>query len=80
MKQSRQAKASNGLSTVSTKYRIAIPQQIRERFNLKAGQKLIFIPDGKFIRLEVAPSIEKLHDSLKGMDATNIREEVDEER
>jgi AbrB family looped-hinge helix DNA binding protein len=30
--------------TISTKYQVVIPREVRERFDLKPGQKIVFIP------------------------------------
>lgn len=70
----------NTLTTISTKYQIVIPRDVREQFNLKPGQKLMFIPYQKSMRLVIVPSIKEARGSLKGMNTENIREEVDEER
>jgi AbrB family looped-hinge helix DNA binding protein len=68
------------LTTISSKYQIVIPRALREQFNLKPGQKIMFIPYQKSIRLVIVPSIEDARGMLKGMDIENIREEEDEER
>lgn len=70
----------NTLTTISSKYQIVIPREVREQFNLKPGQKMMFIPYQKSIRLVVVPSIEEALGMFKGMNTENIREEVDEER
>ena len=68
------------LTTISSKYRIVIPRQIRKQFNLKPGQKVMFIPYQKSIRLVIVPPIQDALGMLKGMNTDNIREEEDEER
>ena len=68
------------LTTISTKYQIVIPREVREQFNLKPGQKVMFIPYKNSIRLVVVPSIKEARVIFKGMNTDNIREEVDEER
>ena len=68
------------LTTISTKYQIVIPRDVREQFNLKPGQKVMFIPYKNSIRLVVVPSIKEARGIFKGMNTDNIREEVDEER
>ena len=68
------------LSTISTKYQIVIPREVREQFNLKPGQKVVFIPYNNSIRLVIVPSIKEARGIFKGMNTENIREEVDEER
>ncbi len=69
-----------GLTTISSKYQVVIPKDIREKFNLKPGQKLMFIPYEKGFRVVVVPSIKEAYGMLKGMNTDNIREEEDEER
>ena len=68
------------LTTISTKYQIVIPRELREQFNLKPGQKVVFIPYKNSIRLVIVPSIKEARGIFKGMNTENIREEVDEER
>lgn len=66
--------------TISSKYQVVIPQEVRKQFNLKPGQKLMFIPYNGTLRVVIVPSIKKARGMLKGMNTENIREEVDEER
>lgn len=70
----------DALTTISSKYQIMIPRQVREQFNLKPGQKVMFIPYRNTIRLVIVPSIKNARGIFKGMNTDNIREEVDEER
>ncbi len=69
-----------GAVTISSKYQVVIPREIREQFNLKPGQKLDFIPFNGTLRVVVVPPIEDARGMLKGMNTDDIREEVDEER
>ena len=39
------------LATISSKYQLVIPRAVREQFNLKPGQKVMFIPYRNSIRL-----------------------------
>ena len=66
--------------TISSKYQVVIPREVRKQFNLKPGQKLMFIPYNGTLRVVVVPTIKKARGMLKGMNTSNIREEVDEER
>ena len=66
--------------TVSSKYQVVIPKAVREKFNIKPGQKLAFIPFKGTLRVVVIPPIETARGMLKGLDTENIREEEDEER
>jgi AbrB family looped-hinge helix DNA binding protein len=68
------------LTTISTKYQIVIPRQVRKQFNLQPGQKVMFIPYRNSIRLVIVPPLSKARGIFKGLDAKNLREEVDEER
>lgn len=67
-------------SVVSSKFQVVIPRKIREKFNIKPGQRVMFIPYQKSLRIVIVPSIEDAYGMLKGMDTENIREEEDEER
>ncbi|HSQ38682.1 MAG TPA: AbrB/MazE/SpoVT family DNA-binding domain-containing protein [Anaerolineales bacterium] len=66
--------------TISSKYQVVIPKEVREKFNLKPGQKLVFIPFQGTLRVVIVPPLEKARGMLKGLITDNIREEEDEER
>ena len=66
--------------TISTKYQVVIPREVREQFGLKPGQKVMFIPYNNTLRLVVVPSIDKARGMFKGLTTERIREEKDEER
>ena len=68
------------LTTISSKYQIVIPRKLREQFNLKPGQKIMFIPYQKSIRLVIVPSIQDALGMFKGLNIDNLREEEDEAR
>lgn len=70
------------LTTISTKYQIVIPRQVREQFNLQPGQKVMFIPYRNSIRLVIVPPIDQALGIFKGLNinSDDTREEVDEER
>lgn len=70
------------ISTISSKYQIVIPREIREQFNLKPGQRVMFIPYQQSIRLVIVPSVPEALGMFKGMNinTAEIREEQDEER
>ena len=69
-----------GVVTISSKYQVVIPKDVRERYNLKPGQKLAFIPFNGALRVVIVPPIAEIRGILKGMDIEDIREEEDEER
>lgn len=66
--------------TISSKYQVVIPREVRKQFDLKPGQKIMFIPYNGTLRVVIVPPIEKARGMFKGINTDNIREEVDEER
>ena len=66
--------------TISSKYQIVIPREIREQFGLKPGQKIMFIPYGGTLRVVVVRPIKQARGMLKGMNTEGFREEEDELR
>jgi AbrB family looped-hinge helix DNA binding protein len=65
------------VTTISSKYQIVIPRKIREQFQLKPGQKIVFIPYRHSLRLVIVPPVEEGYGFLEGMDATIERDEED---
>ena len=63
--------------TISSKYQVVIPRAIREKWNVKPGQKARFIIYGN--RLEIVPvrDIKSARGFLKGMSSTIDRDEED---
>lgn len=66
--------------TISSKFQVVIPREVRKEFNLKPGQKLMFIPYNGTLRVVIVPPLKKARGMLKGLDPQNLREQVDEER
>jgi len=67
-------------TVISSKYQVVIPRKIRQKLNLKPGQRVTFIPYRKSLRLVIVPSIEEAYGMLAGLDIDDVREEDDEER
>lgn len=63
--------------TVSPKYQIVIPEQIRKQMGIKPGMKMEFICIDNRIHLVPVPSIEEMRGFLKGSGITFEREEED---
>ncbi|MFZ5909430.1 MAG: AbrB/MazE/SpoVT family DNA-binding domain-containing protein [Chloroflexota bacterium] len=63
--------------TLSPKYQVVIPRAIREKWNVKPGQKVRFIIYGN--RLEIVPvrDIKSARGFLKGMSSDIERDEED---
>lgn len=66
--------------TISSKYQVVIPREIREQFNLRPGQKIMFIPYNNILHVVIVPSIKQARGMLKGINTDVLREESDEER
>ena len=64
-------------ATISSKYQVVIPREIREQFGIRPGQKVVFIPYKKSLRVVIVPPIEDAHGFLKGIDTDVERDEED---
>ena len=62
-------------ATISSKYQIVIPRKIRERFGLKPGRKIAFIPYRRSLRVVVVPPIKEAYGFLDGIDTSVERDE-----
>lgn len=60
--------------TVSPKYQIVIPKEVREAFDIKPGQKLGILAYGGNIYIVPVRSIEEAQGMLPPMDTTVARE------
>ena len=65
--------------TISSKYQVVIPRSIREQFNLKPGQKIMFIPYNNTLRVVIVPPIEEAEGIFEGIDTDPDREKEDRE-
>ena len=65
--------------TVSSKYQIVIPQDIRDALKIKPGQKLSLIRVGNVVHLVPSRPIEELRGFLKGVPTERFREKKDRE-
>jgi AbrB family looped-hinge helix DNA binding protein len=63
---------------LSPKYQVVIPKEVREKLNLKPGQKLQIINVGDRIEFVPIQDIKQARGFLKGID-TNIEREGDRE-
>ena len=60
--------------TVSPKYQVVIPKEIRDNIGIKPGTKLQVLNYGNRIELLPIVDIKKLKGSLKGINTTIIRD------
>jgi AbrB family looped-hinge helix DNA binding protein len=65
-------------TTISPKYQVVIPKNIREKLHLKSGQKMAVVTKGGVIYFIPEKPLSFFRGLLKGMDKGGIRE--DEER
>ena len=63
------------VTTISSKFQIVIPKSLREKMNIRAGQKVVFIPYRNSARMVIVPSADEALGSLKGIDTKIDREE-----
>ena len=64
-------------TTVSSRFRVLIPKEIRERLGLRPGQRLSVTATGGVIRLVPVPTLQDLRGIARGADATAVREKED---
>jgi AbrB family looped-hinge helix DNA binding protein len=64
-------------ATLSSKFQISIPKDVREALGLKPGQKLAFINTGTSIRLVPQPAILDLVGIARGANTGNVRDRED---
>ncbi|RJR19616.1 MAG: AbrB/MazE/SpoVT family DNA-binding domain-containing protein [Nitrospiraceae bacterium] len=61
-------------ATISPKYQVVIPRELRESLNLKPGEKVEFIQYENRIEMIPVRDIKKMRGFLKGIDTTVERE------
>jgi len=63
--------------TVSSKYQVVIPEDVREKMNLKPGQKVIVVEKDGVVHLIPQKPIKDLRGFVKGVTADELRHEED---
>ena len=64
-------------TTVSPKFQVVIPKEIREKLHLKSGQKMSVVTKGGIIYFVPEKPLESFRGFLRGIDTKDIREEND---
>jgi AbrB family looped-hinge helix DNA binding protein len=64
-------------ATISSKYQVVIPKDVREQLQLRTGQRLIVIVKGGVVHMVPERPIESFRGFLKGIDTTGLREDTD---
>ncbi len=61
--------------TVSPKFQVVIPLEVREKMKLKPGQKVIIIEKDGVVHMFPEKPFKELRGFVKGVTADNLREE-----
>jgi AbrB family looped-hinge helix DNA binding protein len=61
-------------TTISSKYQVVIPKDIREKLHLKSGQKMTVVVKGGVVYLIPEKPLGSFKGFLKGMNMKDIRE------
>lgn len=64
-------------ATLSSKFQISVPKEVREKQNWEPGQKLAFVPSGGGVMLVPVPTLGELRGLAKGADTSDFRDRVD---
>ncbi len=66
-----------GTSTISPKYQVVIPKEVREKLKLKRGQKMVVVAKGGVVHMIPEKPLEFFKGFLKGLDSKGLREDMD---
>lgn len=61
-------------ATLSSKFQISVPKDVREALGLKPGQKLAFINTGTGMRLVPQPTVQDLVGIARGANTDGLRD------
>lgn len=64
-------------ATLSSKFQISIPKDVRDEQHWQAGQTFVFIPKGKGVLLMPVPELEQLAGIAKGARTDGYRDRED---
>ena len=64
-------------TTISTKFQIVIPKEVRDKLHLTPQQRLQVVEKGGVITLVPEVPLKSLKGALKGMSKTDLREKRD---
>ena len=65
-------------TTISTKFQIVIPKEVRDKLHLTPQQRLQIVEKGGVITLVPEVPLKSLKGLLKGMSKTDLREKKDQ--
>ncbi len=64
-------------TTLSSKFQISIPKEVRESQGWKPGERFAFLPQGGGYVLVRVPSFEEMRGIAKGADTSDYRDRTD---
>ena len=64
-------------ATVSSKYQVALPKEVREAMHIQPGQQFEIIPMGSVIQFVPKTSIKQLRGIARGANPTKYRDRKD---
>jgi AbrB family looped-hinge helix DNA binding protein len=66
-----------GTTTISPKFQVVIPKEVREKLHLKKGQKMVVIVKGGVVHMIPEKPLDFFKGFLRGLDDRRIREDED---
>lgn len=66
-----------GVVKLSPKFQVVIPRDVRERLDLKPGQKIVVIEKGGVLHLIPQRPVKEMKGFVKGIDTSRLRDEED---
>ncbi len=64
-------------TTISPKYQVVIPKNVREKLRLKSGQKMMVVVKGGVVHMIPEKPLESFRGFLRGMNTKGVREDKD---
>lgn len=64
-----------GIVKLSSKFQVVIPQDVREKLDLKPGQEIVVIEKNGIVHLIPRRPIKEMRGFVEGIDTQNIRDE-----
>ena len=66
-----------GIVKLSPKFQVVIPRDVREKLDLKPGQKIVVIEKGGVLHLIPQKPVKEMKGFVKGIDTSKLRDEED---
>jgi len=66
-----------GVVTISSKFQVVIPQDVRAKLELKPGQKIVVVEKDGIVHLIPQRPIKEMRGFVKGLDTQDLRDEED---